>query len=178
MVLRLAVVLSVVALLVLAGLQYHWIGQIAGAERLRLERTVAESSRELADDFASEFRNLGSALEPRFFPVSFDASLVGTRYLDWVASAGYPDLVRTLYLVRSSDEILRFNPKTSEFEPDVSSSAVTPVAEWLAGRTPGPLFLGSDFVVLSVQMGFVRVQAGLIAFSRRAAGLSWNLITL
>jgi len=148
MVLRLAVALSVVALLVLAGLQYHWIGQIAVAERQRLERSVAQSSRELADDFSSEFRNLGNALEPRVFPVSLDASLVATRYLDWAASAGYPDLVRMLYLVRPSDEVFRFNATTGVFEPDESPSTVTPLVQWLLGRTNGPLSVEADFVVL------------------------------
>src|SRR5574339_463587 len=127
MVLRLAVGLSVVALLVLAGLQYHWIGQIAVAERQRLERSMAQSSRELADDFASEFRNLGSALEPRFSPASLEPSLVAARYLDWAGSAGYPDLVRTLYIVRPSEEVLRFNATTGMFEPHDLSPSVAPL---------------------------------------------------
>ena len=58
MILRLSVGVSLVALLVLAGLQYHWIGQIAVAERQRLERNIAQSSEEFAEDFFDELRSL------------------------------------------------------------------------------------------------------------------------
>jgi hypothetical protein len=67
--LRLSVALSLVALLALAGLQYHWIGQIAVAERQRLQRGVAEASGDLAEDFSSELRQLAGIFEPRFSPV-------------------------------------------------------------------------------------------------------------
>jgi hypothetical protein len=154
MVLRLSVALSFVALLVLAALQYHWIGQIAVAERQRLERSVAQSSRELADDFAAEFRNLGNVLEPRFSPVSFDSSVVGARYQDWLASAAYPDLVRNLYLVRSTDEVLRFSPTAGVFEPDSSLSLLPFVAGWVAGRTPSLPPIDSVLLVHSLNSMF------------------------
>ena len=117
MILRLSVALSVIALLVLAGLQYHWIGQIADAERLRLERSVAESSREFADDFAAELRSLGNALEPRFSPVLMDPSLIATRYHDWMANTSYPNLVHALYIVRPPKDALRLNVASGTFEP-------------------------------------------------------------
>src|SRR5688572_25626539 len=101
MVLRLSVGLSLVALLVLAGLQYHWIGQIAGAERQRLERGVAEASGDLAEDFAGELRSLTGILEPRFSPVPPDPVSIATRYHYWVAGATYPNLLKSLYIFRS-----------------------------------------------------------------------------
>ena len=68
MVLRLSVALSLVALLVLAGLQYHWIGQIAVAERQRLERGVEESAGDSRGGFfqrvAHPGRNLRTSLLP------------------------------------------------------------------------------------------------------------------
>ena len=121
MLLRLSVALSVVALVVLAGLQYHWIGQIADAERLRLERSVAESSREFADDFAAEIRGLGNALEPRLSPGSLDPPLIATRYHDWMANTSYPNLVHALYLVRSTKDVLRLNLASGTFEPASSA---------------------------------------------------------
>src|SRR4030095_12835537 len=117
--LRLSVALSLVALLVLAGLQYHWIGQIAVAERQRLERNVAESSREFADDFFAELRNLGIGLEPRFAPVSSDPSLIAARYHEWMLSAPFPNLVNALYLVRSP-KVLKLSSTTGLFEQDFS----------------------------------------------------------
>ena len=44
---RLPVAFLVVVLALLAGLQYHWIGQITDAERDRLNRTMREAAIEL-----------------------------------------------------------------------------------------------------------------------------------
>jgi hypothetical protein len=123
MVLRLSVGLSVLALLVLGGLQYHWIGQIAVAERQRLERNVAESSREFADDFFAELRNFGNALEPRFGPMSSDPSLIAARYHEWMLNAPYPNLVSALYIIRTPGEVLRMNSTTGAFEQDLSKTS-------------------------------------------------------
>src|SRR5262245_16820316 len=109
MVLRLSVGLSVIALLVLGGLQYHWIGQIAVSERQRLERNVAESSLEFAEDFFAELRNFGNALEPRFAPISSDPSLISARYHEWMNNATYPSLVSALYIIRTPAEVLVLN---------------------------------------------------------------------
>src|SRR4030095_3402592 len=105
MVLRLSVALSVVALLVLAGLQYHWIGQIAVAERQRLKRSVEESSREFADDFSAELRRIGNALEPRFPSATIDPALVAGRYRGWVSGAAYSNNVKAGYVVQTPPEV-------------------------------------------------------------------------
>src|SRR5262245_29961684 len=109
MVLRLSVGLSFVALLVLAGLQYHWIDQIAVSERQRLERGVAEASADLAEDFLTELRNLTGVLEPRFSPVAPDPVSIATRYHYWAASAAYPNLLKSLYILRSPTDVLHLD---------------------------------------------------------------------
>ena len=101
MVLRLSVGLSLVALLVLAGIQYHWIGQIAVAERQRLERGVAEASSDLAEDFTSELRNLAGIFEPRFSPMPPDPISIATRYHYW-ATYGSPEIDRKPVKVTSA----------------------------------------------------------------------------
>src|SRR5215204_2548656 len=109
MVLRLSIALSLVALMVLAGLQYQWIGQIAVAERQRLERGVAEASGNLAEDFADELRQLMGVFEPRFQPVLLDPVSIATRYHYWATSATDPDLLKSLYIVRPPSTVLQLD---------------------------------------------------------------------
>jgi len=75
---RVSIALLVIALLALAGLQYHWIGEISVAERQRLEDSVRESSNRFAGDFGSEIRSLTTALD--FRGGEPDASAIASRY--------------------------------------------------------------------------------------------------
>jgi len=65
MISRVSIVLLVIALLTLAGLQYHWIGQISEAERQRLEASVKDSSTRFAGDFTGEIRSMSTTLDFR-----------------------------------------------------------------------------------------------------------------
>jgi signal transduction histidine kinase len=89
----------VIALLTLAGLQYHWIGQISEAERQRLEASVKDSSTRFAGDFTGEIRSMSTSLDFRGYEPT--PAAIGARYRGWAETSGYPDLVRTLYIVRS-----------------------------------------------------------------------------
>jgi signal transduction histidine kinase len=158
MVLRLSVALSLVALLVLAGLQYHWIGQIAVAERQRLERRVAESASELAEDFTGELRSLAGVLEPRFSPA--DPVLIATRYHDWAASAAYPGLVKSIYIARRPAEVLRLDATMETFEPDSWPDSLTRLADYVAGRGTAPLDIDADLIVLPTNRRFNGPRGG------------------
>jgi signal transduction histidine kinase len=115
---RLSVVLLLVALPVLAGLQYQWIGQVSQAERQRLEEGVRDSSSRFADDFAEEIRSVLTTFELRD-GLPPDVAPVVARYEQWNQSALYPHLLRTLYLMRSNTagevELLRLDPETQTF---------------------------------------------------------------
>lgn len=141
MVLRLSVALSVVALLVLAGLQYHWIDQIAVAERVRLEHGVAEASNDMAEDFTGELRNLTGILEPRFSPVTPDPVSIATRYHYWAAGSSYPNLLKSLYILRGPSEVLRLDRTAEEFVPETLpgslSLSVTSGRGWPRGFLEG-----------------------------------------
>src|SRR5262245_61942737 len=158
MVLRLSVALSLVALLVLAGLQYHWIGQIAVAERQRLERRVAESASELAEDFTGELRSLAGELEPRFSPV--DPVLIAMRYHDWAATAAYPGLVKSIYIARRPAEVLRLDPTMETFEPDSWPAALPRLADYVAGRGTAPPDIDGDLIVLPTNRRFNGPRGG------------------
>jgi len=97
---RVSIVLLVIALLTLAGLQYHWIGQISVAERQRLEANVRVSSNRFVGDFNSEIRSLTSSLDFRGYEPT--APAIVARYRSWAENSGYSDLVRNFYVVRYS----------------------------------------------------------------------------
>ena len=100
MISRVSIVLLVIALLTLAGLQYHWIGQISEAERERLEASVKDSSTRFAGDFIGEIRSMSTSLDFRGYEPA--PAAIAARYRSWAETSGYPDLVRTLYVVRSA----------------------------------------------------------------------------
>jgi signal transduction histidine kinase len=100
MISRVSIVLLVIALLTLAGLQYHWIGQISEAERQRLEASVKDSSTRFAGDFIGEIRSMSTSLDFRGYEPAPPA--IAARYRSWAETSGYPDLVRTLYVMRSA----------------------------------------------------------------------------
>ena len=99
MISRVSVALLVIALLALAGLQYHWIGQISVAERQRLEQNVRDSSNRFAGDFAGEIRSLTNALDLRGGSEP-DVATIVARFHGWSEAAAYPELMKTMYVVR------------------------------------------------------------------------------
>jgi signal transduction histidine kinase len=146
--LRLSIALSLVALLALAGLQYYWIGQIAVAERQRLERGVAEASNDLAEDFSGELRQLAGIFEPRFSPAPPDPVSIATRYHYWAASAAYPGLLKSLYIVRSPTDVLRLDQVTETFVPDSWPDVLAPPTDFGTGRGFGPRGVEADLLVM------------------------------
>src|SRR6185295_1580048 len=100
MISRVSIALLVIALLALAGVQYHWIGQISVAERERLEVSVRESSSRFAMDFAAEVRSLINNLDIRGYREP-DIYQIVSRYRNWAENSAYPGLLKSLYLVRS-----------------------------------------------------------------------------
>ena len=148
MVLRLSVALSLVALLILAGLQYHWIGQIAIAERERLEGRVAEASLDFAEDFSNELRQIAGIFEPRFSPVAPDPVSIATRYHYWATSAAYPNLIKSLYIVRSSTDVLSLDKVAEVFVPDKWPAGLTFSTDFGPGRGFGPRGVDADLIVI------------------------------
>jgi signal transduction histidine kinase len=133
---RVSIVLLVIALLTLAGLQYHWIGQISVAERQQLESSVRNSSGRFAGDFNLEIRSLTSALDFRGYEPG-EAAIVA-RYRGWAENSGYPELVRKLYLVRSAP-----TGEARLFAIDIQSESLQ-MAEWPARLAPLRAYLQRD----------------------------------
>lgn len=151
MVLRVSVVISLIALLALAGLQYQWIGQIAEAERHRLERSVAESAEEFAEDFSNEVRSLTLMLEPRpQFPSDPDS--IAMRYREWAATSSYPTLLKNLYLAQPAAPLLQLDRARGVFEPGTWPSHLSRITDVISWQGGPPLELDADIDVILIPM--------------------------
>ena len=125
---RVSIVLLVIALLTLAGLQFHWIGQISVAERQQLEASVRDSSLRFAADFNQEIRSLTNVLDFRGYEPS--PASIAARYRGWAENSVYPELFRKLYVIRSGAgdvSITALNADADTFEPAALPTKLEPL---------------------------------------------------
>jgi two-component system, OmpR family, sensor histidine kinase SenX3 len=114
-------------IVLLATLQYKWLGQISEAERDRLSATLRASAAAFAEDFDRELNR--AYLLFQLSPIGGDsvAGLVGERYDRWQATSRFPRLIKDVYIATPESggvTLTRFNPSSRFLEP----------AEW-----PAPL---------------------------------------
>ncbi len=120
------VALALLGLIVLlAVLQYHWLGQISEAERSERRATLAAGAREFAQDFDREITRayLLFQADGPIAPSSSDDEMVrrfAARYDRWQASARFPRLIKEFYAYapdRQDGSVLRrFDPSTRALE--------------------------------------------------------------
>jgi signal transduction histidine kinase len=92
-------VLLVGLVVVLATLQYRWIGQVSEAERAQLQKSLTQRAREFGDDFDGEITRLYLALQTQVDPLTGPPSAALPAALDgWRASARFPQIVGAIYL--------------------------------------------------------------------------------
>jgi signal transduction histidine kinase len=115
------------ALVVLAVLQYRWIGQLADAERQRMKTSMEFAANHFSDEFDRELTRL-------FIPFQAplrDASpeLMQRRFDEWVSAARDPRIVKMIWFVPSEriDRLLRLDPEThaavpGEWTPELSAA--------------------------------------------------------
>ncbi len=119
-------VLSVVFLLgllvLLAGLQYRWLGQISDAESERMQSRLQDDTRRFAEDFNRELQTVyfNFQLMAENFQKN-DFKDFHRHYISWREKAKYPELVKDFYFVGidKTDELLQFNKETGRFENTV-----------------------------------------------------------
>ena len=87
-------VLLLVALGVLAVLQYGWIDRVSDAERQRMRANIDFASRRFIDEFRGE---LGELFETFARPEGGD---LGQRYDAWASSARHPRLVASIHVMQ------------------------------------------------------------------------------
>jgi signal transduction histidine kinase len=146
---RLLVALLLIALVVLAGLQYHWINQITVVERQRLERTGRDAANDFAEDFSADLRGLFVMLEQRPGGLPEPAA-IASRLGAWTEIAAYPRLLRNLYFA-SSTQFLQFDPEQRTLESADWPPELRKFGELLArqaqGSSSGPRFAGVPPVI-------------------------------
>ena len=103
-------------LTVLGLIQYHWINQVAEAERQRERANLTTALSRVESDFDVEITRAFAFFEA---PAA-SLSEYSDRYGQWVRFAPYPDLVRGVYIVdeRNSDRLPK--PLVAG-EPSISS---------------------------------------------------------
>ncbi|NJN18855.1 MAG: HAMP domain-containing histidine kinase [Oscillochloris sp.] len=112
---------TMAVLLVLAGLQYHWVGQVSLGERERREAHLAASAQRLSEDFNRE-------LARAYLTFQMDAATLrdqswqryAQRYDGWFATAPYPNMIKAVYLVEVNQigrvKLSEFDPATKRFD--------------------------------------------------------------
>lgn len=99
----LVVALTLLALLVVLGtLQYRWLSQIGEAERERTLARMQSAASRFAMDFDRELTRAFAAFVPRP-PRGWDDLVMAQRFARWEQEALVPDLVRSVFLARSTD---------------------------------------------------------------------------
>src|SRR5205809_316409 len=126
-------------IVVLAWLQYRWLGQISDAERDRMRATLQTSASGFAEDFDRELNR--AYLLFQIGPTPGDDNVpaqIATRYDRWQATARYPRMIKDVYLTTVQGDVAsfkRFNPSTRFVEPAEWPAALASVRAAL-GRGP------------------------------------------
>ena len=121
MVLR-ATIAAAVVILVLAVIQYRWIGQLSRAERERLTADVQAGSARFSQEFNGEILRAFLALQiGRPEGNGRDTDEAAERINGWRSSSPYRRVVRGFFRTRGGvagmDEFLEYDPANEKFEP-------------------------------------------------------------
>jgi signal transduction histidine kinase len=131
-------------ILLLATLQYKWLGQISGAERERMTAVLNTRAEGFGKDFDYELTRayLLFQLDPMQQDQGAAAGLLA-RYDRWQATARFPRMIKDVYLVPSPDagggavSLQRFNPSTRFLEPADWPAALSEIHAQLSRPSPG-----------------------------------------
>lgn len=114
------VALALLGLIVLlATLQYTWLGRISDAEREGMRSALNTHATGFARDFDAELTRAYLLFQMDPQATENLAARVSMRYDRWQATARYPRLVKEVYVSgpAAGDPLQRFNPSTHILEP-------------------------------------------------------------
>ena len=126
-------------ILLLATLQYQWLGQISGAERERMTANLNTRAAAFSQDFDRELTR--AYLLFQLDPLQGDQSAAGgivTRYDRWQATARYPRMIKDVFLVpapdadRATGALQRLNSSARLLEPVEWPAALAEVRAQIA----------------------------------------------
>jgi len=130
-----------VALVLLATLQYRWVGQVGEAERVRLQAGAHTRAEQLAQDFDREVTRA-------FAMLLVDEDMLGTdggeryavRFERWASRSEHPGLVAAVYVYapeHGSFVLRRFDKTERAFVASDWPAAFTALRARLEGTEPG-----------------------------------------
>ena len=127
-------------ILMLASLQYVWLGRISEAERERLQATLASRAAEFAQDFDRELARAYLLFQTDTARPAEDAGArFAERYDRWQATSAYPRILKDFHVAarRASGDLtlVRFDPAARALQP---SSWPASMADWRS-RLDGPV---------------------------------------
>lgn len=125
-----------VALITLAVLQYHWLGSVSDAEKKRLEETLDASSTNFVADLNRNFSQLSQVFKLQITKGGREIEeMLGDAYLEWISKSIYPDLVDSVFYIRS---ISSNDTEIQLFESDPARLSNTEVpgfiTQWLKNQ--------------------------------------------
>ena len=110
-------------LVVLAFLQYRWIGQISEAEQQRMQDSLRTATFGFSRDFDTAISHVYSALQWRRGDSRAIEDEYAERWMDWIATSADRNLVHQFYLAQlfpaktgTTFQLSRLNRQTGAFE--------------------------------------------------------------
>jgi len=109
-----------VLLVLLASLQYYWLGEISAGERERLQALVDSGAARFGEDFDLDIAGIFLGLQMHADTVRAQSwERYAQRYDHWQTRAMHPEIVGDIYLVQlyenSRINLLRFDKNTRRF---------------------------------------------------------------
>ena len=111
-------------LVLLAMLQYRWLGQISDADRAQRRARLEQDAREFAQDFDRELTRAYLLFQGEPFNATSSDDLlsrVAQRYDHWQSTSTFPRLLKDVYTFSQTDDgkvdLRRFDPSTRRLEP-------------------------------------------------------------
>lgn len=171
-------------IVLLATLQYKWLGQISAAERDRMRATLDTRATGFAHDFDRELTRaylLFQADGPGEAPDS--AARLSARSERWQATSRFPRMIGAIYVVSVPGEgpatFHRFNPATRAVEPAELPENLRPLEQQIAQlRTPPvggsvPVRAAPSLVLDSVPAIVVHTPMIVLTHKGPAAGVTF-----
>ncbi|MBX0329956.1 HAMP domain-containing histidine kinase [Oscillochloris sp. ZM17-4] len=91
---------ALLALLILAAMQYYWVGQVSAGELERRQASLELSAQRMSEDFNRELARAYLSLQMDAATLrDQDWARYATRYDSWRATAPYAGMVKDIYLV-------------------------------------------------------------------------------
>ena len=137
-------------IVLLASLQYHWLGQISGAERERMTATLNARATAYAQDVDRELTRAYLLFQlDSMQPDDGEAAAVAARHDRWLATSRFPRLVKDVFIVLPQSTpgeaitLHRYNPATRFIEPGAWPQTALTIRKELEQPLPSPSVAGA-----------------------------------